>query len=147
MKTKAYSNCAGRNGKKMFSFRPDGSTLPAIMNKPVANLMVAAACSLILSGCITHKSTVVRDVERTPVEFENDAAARIFYEALSRMPASRYQSESTTKIDIPVIFENERHVVTGPNAAFNEAVAECDSNKDGKITELEAKIFAEHVAH
>jgi len=118
-----------------------------IMNKPIANLMLATTCSLILSGCITHKSTVVRDVERAPVEFENDAAARIFYEALSKMPAARHQTESTTEIEIPVIFDNERHVVSGPNAAFNVAVADCDSNKDGKITELEAKIFAEHVGH
>ena len=118
-----------------------------IVKKPIANLMVAAVSSLVLSGCITHKSTVVRDVERTPVEFENDAAARIFYEALSRMPAARHQTESTTEIEIPVIFDNERHVISGPNAAFNVAVAECDSNKDGKITELEARIFAEYVAH
>ena len=117
------------------------------MNKPIAHLTLAAACSLILCGCITHKSTVVRDVERTPVEFENDAAARIFYEALSKMPAARHQTESTTEIEIPVIFDNERHVVSGPNAAFNVAVADCDSNKDGKITELEARIFAEHVGH
>jgi len=117
------------------------------MKKPIAGLMLAVACSLILCGCITHKSTVVRDVERTPVEFENDSAARIFYEALSKMPESRHRTESTTEIEIPVIFDNERHVVSGPNAAFNVAVADCDSNKDGKITELEARIFAEHVAH
>ena len=117
------------------------------MNKPVANLMLAAVCGLILSGCITHKSTVVKDVERTRVEFENDTAARFFYEALSKMPESRHHTESTTEIEIPVIFDNERHVVSGPNAAFNVAVADCDSNKDGKITELEAKIFAEHVGH
>ena len=117
------------------------------MNKPIANFMLAALCGLVLSGCITHKSTVVRNVDRTRVEFENDTAARIFYEALSKLPEGRHQAESTTTIDIPVVFENERHVVTGPNATFNEAVAECDSNRDGKITELEAKIFAAHVAH
>jgi len=37
----------------------------------------------------------------------------------------------------------EQRVVDGPNRKFNEAVGICDSNKDGKITELEAKIFAE----
>jgi len=121
--------------------------MPAIMNKTIAKLLFAAVCSVMLCGCITHQSTVVRDVERTKVEFENDTAARVFYEALSKMPEARHQSESTTKIDIPVVFENERHVVTGPNGAFNAAVAECDSNRDGRITELEAKIFAEHVAN
>lgn len=117
------------------------------MNKPIAHLRLATVGSLLLCGCITHHSTVVRNVERAPVVFENDTAARIFYEALSKMPASRHQTESTTKIDIPVVFENERHVVTGPNTTFNEAVSECDANKDAKITEVEAKIFAEHIAH
>lgn len=117
------------------------------MNKSIAKPMLAAVCGLVLAGCITHKSTVVRDVPRTNVVFENDTAARVFYEALSKMPQAKYQSESTTEINIPVIFENERHVVTGPNAAFNAAVAECDSNHDGKITELEAKIFAQRFAH
>jgi hypothetical protein len=116
------------------------------MNKTIVILALTLVCSLALSGCITHKSTVVRDVPRAKVEFENDTAARIFYEALSKMPESRRQTESTTDIRIPVVFENERHVVTGPNAAFNAAVAECDSNHDGKITVQEAKIFAARVA-
>jgi hypothetical protein len=32
--------------------------------------------------------------------------------------------------------------VAGPNVKFNAAVAICDSNKDGKITEVEARIYA-----
>src|SRR5581483_1260499 len=107
------------------------------MTKTV-RLVLAAVGAAALSGCITHESTVVRDVDRAPVQFENDAAARIFYETLSKMPAPRDRAESTTTIDIPVVFEHKRHVVTGPNTAFNRAVAACDTNKDGKITEQEA---------
>lgn len=121
--------------------------LGTLMNKPLAKLILTAFCGFTLSGCITHKSTIVRDVPRANVQFENDTAARIFYEALSKMPASGRRTESTTDIQIPVIFEAERHVVTGPNAAFNAAVAQCDSNHDGKITEQEARIFAQQVAH
>jgi hypothetical protein len=33
-------------------------------------------------------------------------------------------------------------VVPGPNAEFNEAVAICDANKDGRITEAEARTYA-----
>ncbi len=104
----------------------------------------SAACVLVLAGCITHESTVVRDTERTKVEFENDAAARIFYEALSKAPCKDNRNETTTKFEIPIVFEHRTHVVTGSNAAFNRAVEICDSNKDGKITEQEARIFAEH---
>lgn len=108
--------------------------------------MLAAVCGFALAGCITHKVTVVRDTPRTSVQFENDDAARIFYEALSRMPERGHQKESTTDIRIPVVFEYQRHVVTGPNAAFNAAVSQCDANHDGKITVQEAQAFAEQVA-
>ena len=110
------------------------------MNKIVRSTLMTA-CAAALAGCITHESTVVRDVARTKIEFENDAAARIFYETLSRMP-TQTRAESTTEVDIPVVFEHKRHVVTGPNTAFNRAVAECDTNQDGKITEQEAHLFA-----
>ena len=107
-------------------------------------LAASAACALVLAGCVTHESTVVRDTERTRVEFENESAARIFYEALSKAPCKDNRNESTTKFEIPIVFEHRRHVVTGSNTAFNRAVELCDSNKDGKITEGEARVFAEH---
>ena len=115
------------------------------MKTTIAKTTLAAACGLLLAGCITHEETIVHDGDRVRVEFENDAAGRIFYEALSKMPDPQQRSESTMEINIPVLLEHKRHVITGPNAKFNEAVAECDTNKDGKITEQEARIFAEQV--
>lgn len=113
------------------------------MNKVVARIALAAICSLAFAGCITHKSTVVRDVPRVNVSFENDDAARIFYDAFSKM--SYTKTESTTEVDMGII-DDQRHVMTGPNAAFNQAVAECDANHDGMITAQEATIFADRVA-
>lgn len=113
------------------------------MNKVIVRVALAAICGLAFAGCITHKSTVVRDVPRVNVQFENDDAVRIFYEALSKM--SYTQTESTTEINIGIL-DDQRHVVTGPNVVFNQAVAECDANHDGMITEQEAKIFAERIA-
>ncbi len=98
---------------------------------------------LALCGCISHQSTVVKDVERTRVEFENETAGRIFYETLSKQSSKFSKSESTTEVSLPIIYDHKRHVVTGANAGFNEAVSICDANKDGKITEVEAKIYAE----
>lgn len=114
------------------------------MNKPVVKLFIAVSGALLLAGCITHQETVYQDVPRVIVSFENDAAARVFYEALSSMPSGNAGAESNTKIEIPVVFECKTHVVQGPNAAFNKAVERCDTNKDGVITENEAKIFAEN---
>ena len=115
---------------------------PSLMNIKIQTHIILAASGLLLCGCITHHSTVYQDVERTKVEFESDAAARLFYETLSRNSAGRKHSESTTTIEIPIIFETERKVVPGRNVEFNEAVAICDSNKDGRITEAEARIYA-----
>lgn len=116
------------------------------MKNPVTKLALLAAGAALFGGCISHESTVVRDTERTRVEFENDAAARVFYETLSKHGCKEDKSESTTKFEIPIIFEHKRHVVSGSGEAFNRAVARCDTNRDGKITELEAKIYAEQAA-
>jgi hypothetical protein len=104
-----------------------------------AGLIAAAA------GCIHHEETIYQDVERTRVEFENDAAARVFYETLSKArPATG--AEVDTQVSLPIVFNHKRKVRSGPNVAFNKAVAECDTNRDGIITQLEADIFAEQQA-
>lgn len=107
--------------------------------KRLIPLTIAAT---VFCGCIHTHETVINDVSRAPVEFENDAAARSFYEALSRMPNGGQRQESKTEVSIPIVFEHERKVVRGPNQAFNEAVSRCDTNRDGRITESESRIFS-----
>lgn len=97
----------------------------------------------LLTGCIHTHETVVKDDTRVPVTFESDAAARVFYEALSRQPNGGQKQESRTQVSIPIVFDHERKVVTGPNRAFNEAVGRCDTNRDGVISETEARIYAD----
>ncbi len=102
-----------------------------------------AAAGLLLSGCITNERTVYRDVERTRIEFENEAAARLFYETLAKT-SDKNRTENHTTVELPIIFKTDTRVVTGPNEKFNAAVEACDSNHDGKITELEARIFSDN---
>jgi hypothetical protein len=111
------------------------------MHDKILNRITTAAAAVLFCGCISHHSTVYKDVERTPVQFESDAAARLFYETMSRKGGGK-RTESTTNFAIPIVFEHERKVVPGRNVEFNEAVAICDSNRDGKITEQEANIYA-----
>ncbi len=106
-------------------------------------LTLVALLSLVGAGCIHTKETVVKDDARTPISFENDAAARLFYEALVHDKKAKSHTESTVDVSLPVVFSHERKVVHGPNSAFNKAVAECDTNRDGRITESEARIFSE----
>jgi len=112
------------------------------MNNKILNGLALAVMGASLCGCITHNSVVYHDVERVKVSFESDAAARLFYETLSRNPTNQRYSESTTTVSLPIVFQHEQKTVPGPNMKFNDAVAICDSNKDGTITELEARIFA-----
>jgi hypothetical protein len=106
--------------------------------------MLSAGCAFLLCGCIHHHETVHRDGPRVSVDFENDTAGHLFYEALSKKN-SRTPGESKTEVKLPLVFEHERRVITGPNAAFNDAVDQCDSNHDGTITEREARIFSRRV--
>ncbi len=112
------------------------------MKRIVGGLATLLGSGLIFSGCITHEETVYHDVPRVKVEFQDDTAARIFYETLSKSPKHRDQQESKTEVDIPVVFSHKTRVLRGENALYNEAVAYCDTNKDGLITEQEARIFA-----
>lgn len=106
---------------------------------------VVLTVALMLAGCIHTEETVYKDVARVPVEFENETAGRIFYETLSRLPHNKNRQESKTEVSIPVVFGHSQRVVRGENAAFNESVARCDTNKDARITETEARIFSEQV--
>jgi len=113
------------------------------MKTPFAFLSLASAAALVFTGCISTHKTVYREQKREKVEFENDAAGRIFYEALSRQRPAHERTETDTEISVPVVFKHKRHVVEGESIAFNQAVRRCDTNGDGRITEQEARIFAE----
>jgi hypothetical protein len=93
------------------------------------------------SACISHDETVYKDVERSKIEFETDAAARIFYETLSHS-SKHGKGESNTEVALPFVFHHKRREVTGENVRFNDAILKCDTNGDGRITEQEARIFA-----
>lgn len=106
---------------------------------------LALALAALNTGCISTEQTVYQDQERVKVEFENDTAGRLFYEALSKQQSRRGRTESKTEVSIPVVFDHKRRVVEGESISFNQAVRRCDTNRDGRITELEARIFAEQV--
>jgi hypothetical protein len=104
-------------------------------------MVLAAVVAGFSTGCISHDETVYQDTQRVPVSFESETAGRVFYEALSRSPRGR-SDETSTEVNLPIVFHHKVKTVRGPNATFNDAVLRCDTNRDGKITEQEANIFA-----
>ena len=113
--------------------------------KATLPLSLAAFAALVSAGCIHTEETVTRDESRVPISFETETAGRIFYETLSKLPGSGQHRESSVDVEVPLVFEHRTKTVRGPNTAFNEAVARADTNRDGKITETEANIFAAQV--
>lgn len=113
----------------------------------VQSAMLAGAAVLIMTaGCVHTEKTTYRDEARVSVEFENDAAARLFHETLQKAPPKAGRTESNTEISLPVVFRHKERVVQGDSVVFNEAVRRCDTNADGQITEREARIFSESAA-
>ena len=110
----------------------------------VPAMVLAAMVAGLSTGCINHDETVYQDTQRVPVSFDSETAGRVFYEALSRKPGGR-SDETSTEVNLPIVFHHKVRTVRGPNAAFNDAVLRCDTNRDGKITEQEANIFAAQV--
>lgn len=112
------------------------------MKPNLLRLTLLAVTAASLTACISSKETVYRETERVKVEFENDTAARVFYEAFTKSPEARQRNEKTTTFNIPVIIHTQRTEKDSENTAFNAAVRRCDTNADGKITEQEARIYA-----
>ena len=105
----------------------------------------AVLFALLASGCIHHEETVYKEEARKPVSFENDSAARKFYEAFLNQPQSHRQV-SSTDVSVPVVFGHKVRTVEGSNAEFNRAVEQCDANRDGVITLDEATKFEAQLA-
>lgn len=114
--------------------------------KPTAGAALLLTPGLAGAGCIHHKTTIYRDTERASVEVESDTAARLFYEASSKTPATRRRTESGTQVRIPIIFEHKHREIEGGNTRFNQAVERRDTHRDGRITAQEARLYAEHRA-
>jgi len=93
------------------------------------------------TGCISTNETVYADAPRTKDAFASDKAGRVFYEALATTSSGPGRTEKHTEVNL-ILIDVERRTVTGPNRLFNEAVAFCDTDRDGTITETEAEIFA-----
>jgi hypothetical protein len=100
----------------------------------------AAASLALLPGCITlfSKTEVVRGEEaRVPVRFESVQAAEVFNQCVKEKSASL----GGTHMGVPFVTFYSKDRQLSPSAHFNDCVSRCDTDQDGTITLVEAKIF------
>jgi hypothetical protein len=114
------------------------------MTKPMQttlSLTIAALGLLTTTGCISSRETVHTDVARTPVTFASEKAGRTFYETLAFSADRHAKTEKHVGVNL-ILINVQQTTVAGPNKVFNQAVAVCDTDHDGTITETEASLFA-----
>ncbi len=111
------------------------------MKKTLVRMALIAGVGLAGAGCISSHQTVTEEAVPAKVEFENESAARLFYEGLSRLASSEHR-ESRSSFSIPVVLDVSRTRKRSYNVSFNQAVTRCDTNQDGRITEFEARVFS-----
>jgi hypothetical protein len=101
----------------------------------------ALLCATGLTGCLTvfSKTEVIRSDEHRPsVQFESAKTAAVFYDEMDR----RSRVVGGACLGVPFITIYAKETVVSENAFFGDQVRECDTNHDGLITELEARIYA-----
>jgi hypothetical protein len=107
----------------------------------VLTAALAIAALSLLPGCLTlfSKTEVVRgDEQPRPIRFENETAADLFNKA--RRERSDYVGGASFGIPFITVYERDRKL--SEIAHFNDCVARCDTDQDGVITVVEAKVFA-----
>lgn len=112
---------------------------PDPMSTRLLPLAISALLVSLLPGCISSHSTTYTDVDRVKISFPTESAGKLFYEAMSHLP-SRPTRENKSSVNL-IVVDLENTTVEGPNRSFNDAVAICDTDKDGVISEQEAAIF------
>lgn len=110
------------------------------MTRVCVNAAVAAAALVALPGCLTlfSKTEVVRGEEsRRPVRFESQQAAEEFNGAV------KWKSKHLggARLGVPFVTFYSRDRQLSESAHFNDCVARCDTDQDGLITLVEAKVF------
>jgi hypothetical protein len=106
----------------------------------LATTVFAVALLALVPGCLTlfSKTEVVRgDEQRRPIRFENPQAAEEFNRAV------KWKSKSMggAHLGVPFVTLYSKDRQLSESAHFNDCVLRCDTDQDGTITLVEAKIF------
>lgn len=104
-------------------------------------ILIAACAVTAQTGCITlfSKTEYVRSEEsRRPVRFECQETANSFHDAYK----NRTREVGGSYAGVPFVTVYSKHRKLSEVAAWNDAVAKCDTDQDGTITQVEAEVFS-----
>lgn len=114
---------------------------------------VFALAAISLLGCITTSCvgvtyTKYKDEPRQRIRFSSTAAAQTFYDAYASIdrPQVRDGRFHSIKVYAGLVSPYSQHTKTTENIGFNAAVQRADANRNGTITEKEARAYAAKVA-
>lgn len=108
-------------------------------------VLCVPALAVLTAGCISfyHKTEQVRsDEERMKIEFESETAGKLFHDKADAAIRKR-NPEGSTQFGVPFVSFYSKTRVVSKNAAYNDELRKCDTNKDGMITDVEARIYSE----
>ena len=118
--------------------------MPKQMNPTKIFLLTLVSLVAISStGCITiynKKEEIGEREERLSVTFESEDSAQLFNTTASRK-LKKPSPTDTSFVGIPFVTLYSKTTVLSENARFNDEIRRCDSNRDGIITDAEAKAY------
>lgn len=107
----------------------------------LAAAVFAVASLALLPGCLTlfSKTEVVRGEEpRRPIRFESQQSAEEFNQATKDKSAGL----GGTRLGVPFVTLYAKSRQLSDSAHFNDCVTRCDTDQDGVITLVEARVFS-----
>lgn len=95
-------------------------------------------------GCVT--TGIARNEPRSSIRFADPAAAQVFYDAYITKNYSRAMGTgSYFEVGVPAQLPYEHKEYPTDNVYFNAAVAAADTDRDGMISQDEARHYSETI--
>ena len=104
---------------------------------------VLIAFTLSSTGCITlysKKEEIGEREERLTINFESEDAAQLFNTTAARRLKKPAPTDKSY-VGIPFVTLYSKTTVLSENARYNDEIRRCDSDRDGIITDAEAKAY------
>jgi hypothetical protein len=116
------------------------------LTRSIAWSIAAAAAVALCGGCLINSSNekvVQPDAKRVAVDFESEQALATFQKAVAARYAGDGGVVSRSGFAIPFVIGASEKRVLSENAFYNAQVVKADADGDGRLSEAEARVYAQ----